>query len=453
MTLLKRRKKTISTVYIIYSVQTQKRIIASHIKIKTKMKVKNLLLAGLAVAAMTACSNENDEFVNNGNQTGEKNATMEFGITFPSLTRATEDGLATEQDFKTATVIVDYADENLANTVTVIPRELFSPREGTSTLYTKENIAVNEGEAKVYVVLNSIDKFNLTGDNWLKSIYNNQYITGNMDITAITGDNNFLMSGSQEGTVTFAKNEAKTVRVPVDRVAAKLEEKTGSTENNHTILRSYDGKVLASATAEADLVVTLSLERYSYANLQQSSYLFPQSPVLDESLFQPYDTQVNYDYKTIGDLVDGHGDITYCLEHLNSSANPTMALYEAQALINGEKQTFWVDQDVDKDGNNILYTTVGEVQSKYPTFTGTESIAQCKQLGLRKYEEGKCYYTAEIKSDGASKIERNNVYKLTVTDVKKLGLPEPKKEGEYATLTLEVEVKQWTIQTNNFTFE
>ena len=26
---------------------------------------------------MTACSNENDEFVNNGNQTGEKNAIME----------------------------------------------------------------------------------------------------------------------------------------------------------------------------------------------------------------------------------------------------------------------------------------------------------------------------------------------------------------------------------------
>ena len=46
----------------------KKRIIASHIKIKTKMKVKNLLLAGLAVAAMTACSN-NDEIVENGIQT------------------------------------------------------------------------------------------------------------------------------------------------------------------------------------------------------------------------------------------------------------------------------------------------------------------------------------------------------------------------------------------------
>lgn len=42
------------------------------------MKVRNLLLASLAVAAMTACSNENDEFVNNGNQTGEKKC--DYGI-------------------------------------------------------------------------------------------------------------------------------------------------------------------------------------------------------------------------------------------------------------------------------------------------------------------------------------------------------------------------------------
>lgn len=84
------------------------------------MKVRNLLLASLAVAAMTACSNENDEFVNNGNQTGEKNAIMEFGIAFPSLTRATETGLSAEQDFQSATVIISY--ESGGKDVTIIPR-------------------------------------------------------------------------------------------------------------------------------------------------------------------------------------------------------------------------------------------------------------------------------------------------------------------------------------------
>ena len=69
MTLLKRRKKQLAQ-YALYIVcKLKKKIIASHIKIKTKMKVKNLLLAGLAVAAMTACSNDIDEIVDNGIQT------------------------------------------------------------------------------------------------------------------------------------------------------------------------------------------------------------------------------------------------------------------------------------------------------------------------------------------------------------------------------------------------
>ena len=74
------------------------------------MKVRNLLLAGLAVAAMTACSNENDEIVDNGQVQGTENALIRLGISYPTVTRATgdtEDGLTTEQLFKTAKVIVN----------------------------------------------------------------------------------------------------------------------------------------------------------------------------------------------------------------------------------------------------------------------------------------------------------------------------------------------------------
>ena len=52
----------------------KKTIITSRIKLKTKMKVRNLLLAGLAAVAMTACSNENDETVDNGQVQGTENA-------------------------------------------------------------------------------------------------------------------------------------------------------------------------------------------------------------------------------------------------------------------------------------------------------------------------------------------------------------------------------------------
>ena len=115
------------------------------------MKVRNLLLASLAVAAMTACSNENDEFVNNGNQTSEKNAIMEFGIAFPSLTRATETGLSAEQDFQSATVIISY--ESGGKDVTIIPRIKFE--ESTpNVLYTKDKITVQPGNATEDVVHN-----------------------------------------------------------------------------------------------------------------------------------------------------------------------------------------------------------------------------------------------------------------------------------------------------------
>ena len=43
------------------------------------MKVKNLLLAGLAVAAMTACSN-NDEIIDNGVQTTTEEASMRINL-------------------------------------------------------------------------------------------------------------------------------------------------------------------------------------------------------------------------------------------------------------------------------------------------------------------------------------------------------------------------------------
>ena len=60
------------------------------------MKVKNLLLAGLAVAAMTACSNENDEIVNNGNQNPET-AFMQLSFEVPGSRATSVDNKDDEQ--------------------------------------------------------------------------------------------------------------------------------------------------------------------------------------------------------------------------------------------------------------------------------------------------------------------------------------------------------------------
>ena len=61
------------------------------------MKVKNLLLAGLAVAAMTACSN--DEIVDNGIQTPTEEASMRLYFNFANqTTRANGDTTGDKQD-------------------------------------------------------------------------------------------------------------------------------------------------------------------------------------------------------------------------------------------------------------------------------------------------------------------------------------------------------------------
>ena len=49
------------------------------------MKVRNLLLAGLAAVAMTACSNENDETVDNGQVQGTENALIPVSYTHLTL--------------------------------------------------------------------------------------------------------------------------------------------------------------------------------------------------------------------------------------------------------------------------------------------------------------------------------------------------------------------------------
>jgi hypothetical protein len=80
------------------------------------MKLRNLLLAGLAAAAITACSN-GEEFVDNGIQapTGEQ-ASMRINFSTPAVTRASsvtpggaDEGSAEESAITTATIVLDYA--------------------------------------------------------------------------------------------------------------------------------------------------------------------------------------------------------------------------------------------------------------------------------------------------------------------------------------------------------
>ena len=66
---------------------------------------------------------------------------------------------------------------------------------------------------------------------------------------------------------------------------------------------------------------------------------------------------------------------------------------------------------------------------------------------IKMYEGGKCYYKADIYTNTTTNktIIRNNVYKLNVSSITKLGDPTPTPTPDAASLMLKVKVLPWTI--------
>ena len=207
------------------------------------MKIKNLLLASLAVAAMTACSNE-EEFIDNGIQapTGEE-ATMR--VNFTSVTgksRAVkEDGKSNGSDeeskITTATIVLDYGGNKL-----IVKDNLTVESTGTNgeklVSTPAFNVAAGTG-VTIYAFVNPStdlnDKINAAknAENFKALEIGAQTLpaTG-LDYLAssIAEENKFLMSGSKEGITIIAGKDDNKETINVDRVSAKLDEQTKATD-------------------------------------------------------------------------------------------------------------------------------------------------------------------------------------------------------------------------------
>lgn len=420
-------------------------IITSHIKLITKMKVRNLLLAGLAVAAMTACSNENDEIVNNGQVQGTENALIRLGISYPTLTRAagdTEDGLTTEQAFKTAKVIVN-------GDVHTYVYDDFKPSTDPNEkgLYLKTGIPVSEGTASVYVILNLQGEPTTPYANMTASAAD--YTTTSLDglTNYVAKDGEFLMSnaGGLVATTEVTKGQEATVRVNVERAAAKLMEQSKKEAFTNITPGTYNGKKL-----------NISLKNYSFVNLQKDTYVLANTTPIKSNFFQPYDeTNATWGYATkeiVGDIQKDNstatGNITYCLEN-KDAANNTCVVYEAVATWDNEAEpaTFYVTSE------NVVYQDFATLHEKFGNMldashlTADSKAADFRAAGvpIKMYEDGKCYYKADIYTNTIANktIVRNNVYKLNVSSITKLGDPTPTPDA--ASLTLRVKVLPWTI--------
>lgn len=438
------------------------------------MKVKNLLLAGLAVAAMTACSND-IEGVDNSIQapTGEQ-ASMRINFAVPAATRAVTDGgvnagIPEESKITTATIVLDYgankiivkdnltltgaADETTKVLVASTPK--FDVTAGSGiTIYA----FINPSEA----LRTSINAAKSSADFNALHVGEQTLPENGLDYIASTvaNANKFLMSGSVSGVTIAAGNEDNEETVTVNRVSAKLDEQT----NAETAFKLSVPTVSVKGGAEWLAVKFIG---HSYSNLVKDSYVLPQQAT-NWTSESPYLQAYTTGYRWIT------SNITYCLENkaggqwdAAKKQTATNVHYKSQVYYasgNAENPTytqagtFYVKSHIVMVDNKpteaqTIYKTWAAMKNDFGGLSATEGDAEyLKANDIVKYTDGVCYYEAPIlhATDGCS-IVRNNWYQLTVVTVDDLGWPTevpptPKAETK---LTVKANIQPWKININN----
>lgn len=417
------------------------------------MKVKNLLLAGLAAFAMASCSN-NDEVTADGGQSLVNNAKMRLTIALPqssntrAVTGGTEVGTVAESNINDLTVIVKIGTATIYKTYEV----------GELTDNTTPDFEVPAGAATVLAFVN-YGKGTVTLDNYTKSVEKAEYtgLTINNSIASTEGKGNFHMYGEGNGPVVAGTQNH--VIVNINRVVAKIVEK--SFENQITFtpgIKTPDDK-----TQYPKIV----LKDYSIINMgmEVSTAKDNAESLTNTQLYNAYKGLENTTCQDIfKGLVSAKLDkvqTSYCL------ANQTPDL----AAGGGSDQTYIVYKakiTYDNDGGGITGTfyvrdgkayNLASLQIAYPNIykdlTDDTSIEDWFKVGVLKYENGFAYYKKPIQTINENKILRNNVYNVTVKNITGLGAPalDIPTTPTLTYLDIQIKVNQWTVQTNDITLE
>ena len=448
------------------------------------MKVKNLLLAGLAVAAMTACSNNDiDEIVDNGVQTPTEEASMKLYFNFANQTRANGDDSGDKVDGEevewnvsqsSITVVLQYA-----NGGKKLVYDNLTPVTETadgSKKYTTTPFIVDAGnDVTVYAFINpnnlnidaNVDPATLTLTNALTLPSTGlDYLIGSQDVAGIATPNKFMMSGKTVVNITAGSTTNKA-EISVDRVAAKLDEKTQKAPF------TIDAKgVTYTDKDNKPAAVKIQLLSHSYSNLSNNTFALNETR--EKSYFnnetgatnylQAYSEQGSYPldtyYKWLTKKADDNNEITYCLENYGNG-NPTKVHYKGQVYIgeNAIESDFYI-RTVQNPEAYYIFKDLAEMKAYYNdaainAITAETSREDLANLGIKKYDGGICYYEATINTfvpDKAASILRNNWYKLNVSKIKEIGTPTPALDPEDKTTKLVVEttINPWTIQVNDF---
>lgn len=442
------------------------------------MKVKNLLLAGLAVAAMTACSNDIDEIVDNGVQTPTEEASMKLYFNF-AQTRANGDTSGDKvagEDLEwnvaksSITVILQYANGGkklVYNNLTPVTNVVDGSKK-----YTTPALTVDAGNnVTVYAFINPANlSINASVDPATLALTNALTLPkSGLDYLAsgIAKTNAFMMSGKTAKAIDIVAGSVDNkAEISVDRVAAKLDEKSQKTPF------TIDAKgVVYTDKDDQTATVKIKLLSHSYSNLSNSTFALNETR--DQSYFnstvgatnylQAYSAQGSYPldsyYRWLTKGEEANNEVTYCLENYGNN-NPTKVHYKGQVYIGEDaiKSDFYI-RAVQNPDANYIFKDLAEMKAYYKddmidAITPETSREVLANLGIRKYTGGICYYEADINTIVPNKVAsilRNNWYKLTVTKISEIGTPTPAPDpiDKTTKLTVETTINPWTIQIND----
>lgn len=363
----------------------------------------------------------------------------------------------------------------------------YDPTTKIYTLKSTKLITVNPGTADVYVTINgkqTIDNDLNTTNGTVAAAYATTPTLD--DITANNGvavANNFLMSGKTLAA-TINENQVNTVLVPVDRVAAKVEENSPITLSTYKFSTTHK---TGTDTYTADENTTVQLAGYSFINVNPTSYVYAQTAMYVPAAFQWASAKVSdatndvlwssLNSKAVsvnGSDVKTNGT-TYMLEN-ESATYPTYVVYKAQLYRNGTAVTtdcFTYEKTVNFTStvNNVTTTIPVKKVVFYDSFadlnadnnnmfsgayqlSATSSYDAFAAAGVEKYTAGVCYYSAKIETGTAFKVVRNNWYKLAVSAISNLGFGEIDNDNLQKTtlLDVQIQVKPWTVWNQNVVF-
>ncbi|WP_455591442.1 Mfa1 family fimbria major subunit [Bacteroides sp.] len=393
---------------------------------------------------------------------------------------------------------------------------------GISTNYgTLESIRIPVGEQKVYIVVNPTSYIRgLVKADGVEALNLTDFETKTLtDMDGYAVDNAFLMTNAEAAPVIVPtekndKTNPVTVSVKVERTAAKVTYHVVKTNNAYEVKNDKDQKV-ADVKIEQYKVINMRSEAYylrrvgtaktdAVLGAPEADGKYVIEPAFDKKTGYVaadwgtyYKDEANY---TALSKATTDSKLVYCLENTalqqqqwkgyltgvsfkatytpvagsitGTNANGTFYRFGGELFATLEALVKAYNPDWTPGTKDNLVADVLNIKSAQDVNSYLAALADNSSdlgsLGVDYFKNGICYYTYYIRHNNNNKpqemgvmefaIVRNNVYKLSINSVTRLGTPgekpnpeEPGESGE-AALNVNVQVLPWTVRENEIDF-